>query len=445
MKIWLVWATNVWKSTLFNRLIWQFRAIVTDIHWTTRDILHHQTKFEDVGDVIFLDSPGLQEFQEERKFIRKIVDEADLILFVIDDKAWITAKEQAIFGYIIEKWKKNNTILVINKIDMKYKENETDLAISDYYSLGFDKIIWISAKKWRNVDQLKQLIATSYMLYAKSHKKEKHKAWSIQHPANFISLAILGKPNAGKSTLLNTLVGKPLSKVENIPWTTRDYVTWSFFRWTQKYNVYDTAGIKKKWSMHGIEKIAYDKTLDMIKYIRPTIIFIIDATLWITHRDMTILQEINNQALPIICLLNKIDLLKETQVRLINTKIQAFLDFAKYIPIVPISAKTWQGIPALFKMLWNIKNESSRRIDTNKLNKIISSEFISRPPRFPQNKICKIFYITQTDINAPTFVAFVNHKSRANFAFKRWIENTIRKHFGFVWTPIVIRFKERRE
>jgi GTP-binding protein len=119
------------------------------------------------------------------------------------------------------------------------------------------------------------------------------------------------------------------------------------------------------------------------------------------------------------------------------------LDFAKYIPILPLIAKTWEHKDELFAKVKLLYWEASKRIETNVLNKLIATEYITRPPRFPKNKICKILYITQVDINAPTFLVFVNHKSRANFAFKKWIDNSIRKHFEFTWVPLVIRFKER--
>lgn len=121
------------------------------------------------------------------------------------------------------------------------------------------------------------------------------------------------------------------------------------------------------------------------------------------------------------------------------------MDFAKYIPMLPMSAKTGKGTEDIFKFVKNIRKEAEKRIPTTQLNKVISTEFFQRPPRFPKNKICKIMYMTQVDINAPTFMVFVNHKTRANFSFKKWIENTLRKHFGFVGTPLVIRFKDRRE
>ena len=155
MKIGLIWATNAGKSTLFNRLIGQFRAIVTDIHWTTTDIIVHQMEVDNLWKITFFDSPGLLDFSDEVPFIEKIVKESDLLLFVIDDTVWITAKDEHILSLIMDNNKWKQTILVVNKLDVKWKVNELDLAISDYYWLGIEKVIGISAKKERNISELK--------------------------------------------------------------------------------------------------------------------------------------------------------------------------------------------------------------------------------------------------------------------------------------------------
>lgn len=436
-QIWLVWATNVWKSTLFNRLIWQFRAIVTDIPGTTTDIIFHDIHVDKIGDVRFADSPGLIEFEEERSYITKIIDDSDLVFFVIDDSVWITAKEQKIYWYIMDANKRKKTVLIVNKLDINYKSNEIDLAVSDYYDLWIEKIIWVSAKKELNITEVEDFIIGYF--------KDKDGKTENVKKDNPIWIAIIWKPNVWKSTLLNTLVWKKLSKVEDYLWTTRDYITWEFQLEWKKYKIYDTAWIRKKWSIHGIEKIAYDKIKWMLEYARPAVVFMIDWVEWVTHRDMTLLSEINNLALPIIFAVNKMDLLDSTQKKIIQKKVQWHLDFAKYIPIVPIVATEWTWVKQMINMVSNIKKEAEKRIDTNELNKTINNEMLQRPPRFPKNKICKMYYITQVDINAPTFLAFVNKKERANFAFKKWIENSIRKNFGFVGTPIVIRFKERNE
>ncbi|HRX63903.1 MAG TPA: ribosome biogenesis GTPase Der [Candidatus Absconditabacterales bacterium] len=436
-QIGLVGATNVGKSTLFNRLIGQFRAIVTDIPGTTIDILYHEIKIDNIGKIRFADSPGLEEFDVERLFIQKIIDESDLILFLIDDTVGITAKEQRIYSYIMEQNKGDKTLLVINKLDINYKSQETDLAISDYYDLGIKNIVGISAKKELNLLEVSDFIQDYFKDKESTHDEDDDK--------KPIGIAIIGKPNVGKSTLLNTLVGKELSKVEDYLGTTRDYITGDFNFEGKKYKVYDTAGLRKKGSIHGIEKIAYDKIKGMLEYSRPLVLFMIDGEQGVTHRDMTLLAEINNLALPIIIIVNKMDLLDSKQKKIIQQRVQAHLDFAKYIPIIPIVATQGKGIKDMMRMVDKIYLESSRRIETNELNKAITTDMNKRPPRFPKNKICKLYYITQIDINAPTFVAFINKKNRANFAFKKWIENTIRNHFGFIGTPIVIRFKERSD
>jgi len=439
-KIGLVWSTNVWKSTLFNRLIWQFRAIVTDIPGTTVDIIYHEMEINGIWKVVFGDSPWLLEFDQEWIFIKKIIDESDLILFVIDDTVGITAKEQSIYSYIMEQSKWKQTLLVVNKLDVNYKPNQIDLAIADYYELWIENVIWISAKAELNITEVEDFIMKYFKNKENIANEEQEEDDDEEKP---IPIAIIWKPNVWKSTLLNFLVWKELAKVEDYLWTTRDYITWDFeYQW-QKYRVYDTAWLRKKWSIHWIEKIAYDKIKWMLEYVRPCIIFMIDGAEWVTHRDMTLLAEINNLALPIMVAVNKMDLLDSKQKKQIQLSVQANLDYAKYIPIVPIVAKEWKWVNVMLDMLGNIISEAEKRIDTNELNKVINAEMIKRPPRFPKNKICKLYYITQIDINAPTFVAFINKKDRANFAFKKWIENSIRNNFWFIWTPIVIRFKEK--
>lgn len=443
LRIGLVGATNVGKSTLFNRVIGQFRAIVTDIPGTTTDIIRHQTHIADVGQIEFLDSPGLMDFKEERPFIQYIVDHSDIILFVIDDSVWFTSKEQDIFSHIMRTGKKNSVILVANKLDINRKEKDYGTAIAEYYKKWFPIVLGVSALKEIAVSQVQKAIQstidTSPALQEKLTKEEKK--------ASAISFAIVGKPNAGKSTLLNTFVGEYISKVEDKSGTTRDYISTDFVYEWQQFTIFDTAGIKRKGHMRGIEKIAYTKTKEMLKFVRPTVLFMIDATEGITHRDLTLIKEVYNLALPMIVCVNKMDLLDKKQKDYIMKQTQAKLDFASYVPIVPLVATSGDGIPNIMKMVKAITKEAYRRIDTGELNRAITKDMISRPPRFPKNKICKILYTTQVDVNAPTFVVFVNYVARANFAFKKWIENTIRKYYGFVWVPLVIRFKarERRE
>ena len=439
MKIWLVWATNVWKSTLFNRLIGQFRAIVTDIPGTTTDIIQHKVE-TDNWVYTFFDSPGLLDFTEELEYIEQIIKESDLLLFLIDDSVWITAKEHYILELIRKEKKQDSTILIINKLDIKRKESETEMAISDYFTLWLSSVIGVSAKKERNLSTIENQINSFYNKRKKTHKNEEETVEPFR-----IWLAILWKPNAGKSTLLNTLVWKPLAKVADVAWTTRDYVAGNFSWKGRDYVAYDTAWIKKRWKIHWIEKIAYDKTKAMLEFVRPVVIFMVDCTQWITHRDMTLLQEVHQLALPMIFVLNKVDQVNPKAIDAMIKNTQTYLDFAKYLPIVPMIAIKWEWIDDVMKFVSILQKENTKRIATRDLNEALQHEMIQRPPRFPKNKICKILYATQIAVDAPTFIVFVNHKARANFAFKKWVENSIRKNFWFIGVPIVIKYRNRWE
>lgn len=443
LSIGLVWATNVGKSTLFNRLIKQYRAIVTNIAGTTTDIVRQTTEIKWLGKVSIVDSPGLLNFTDERAFIQQIIDEEDLLLFVIDDSVGITAKEQHIFSYIMENNKKKNTLLIVNKLDVNHKEKEYDLALWEYYSLGFEHIIGISAKKEKNIEEVVEKIHKIVEIWAvntkilESNNEEDH---SIDK--NSLKLAIVGKPNAGKSTLINTITNQYLAKVEDKAGTTRDYIVGEFERKGQHFIIYDTAGIKKKGKTHGIERIAYEKIKKMLNFVRPIVVFMIDISIGISHRDLTLLSEIEHMGLPLIIGLNKIDLLEEKQKNILQS-IKTHLKIAKYIPVVPLSALQWDGKERLLNMVSTVHTENIKRIDTNELNSMISHEWLQRPPRFAKNKVCKILYITQIDIDAPTFMIFVNHSKRINFALKRWIENSIRKYYHFKGVPLILKFKDR--
>lgn len=440
LKIGLVWATNVGKSTLFNRLIKQFRAIVTDIPGTTTDVIKHETIIDEIGKVFFCDSPGLLTFKDEFPIIQNIIDDCDLVLFVIDDEVGITAKENAIFEYIMEKNKKSKTILVVNKLDVNYKTHEVDLAISDYYSLWFENIVGISAKNGNNLELLQFEITEFFKKQGIKAKPE-----DLVEDKDFIPIAIFGKPNSGKSTLLNTLVWEELAKVKDEMGTTRDYITGNFVYNGKKYRLFDTAWLRKKGRIHGIEKIAYDKIKAMLEHIRPVVVFMVDISQWLTQRDFTLMAEVQRLWLSMLLIANKADLFDSRQVKAALKVLEYDMKIWKHIPIIPMVATTWKGTDVLMKMINWIYKESRKRIDTWELNKAISKEWISRPPRFPKNKVCKIFYISQIQVDAPTFMVFVNHMNRVNFALKRWLENSIRNYFGFVWVPVILKFKEREK
>lgn len=437
MKVWLVWAANVGKSTLFNRLIGTYRAIVTNIAWTTRELLRDFSQWEEMKWVEVIDSPGLLDFAEELEFIHAIIEESDQLFFVVDGKMGIGAREQQIAAMIIAAGKKEKTVLVVNKLEWHLSDKKYSLALADFYVLGFEEVVGVSAKEWENIDVLLELIQQAM--------KQRGKKADVRRD-DAVEIAIVGKPNAGKSTLMNYLAKKTVSHVSDRPGTTLDYLVTDMHLGKHLFRLYDTAGIRRAAKASELERIAWTKTFKMIDYVRPIVVMLIDMSETISHMDLKIIGEMIEHNVPIVVALNKIDLItnakeKKQKIDMVN----AYMNIAKWIPIVQISGQTGEGIQALFGVIKKIHIQQFRRISTAEINKIVSTAFIKTPPRFPKNKICKLYYMTQVDVNPPTFVCFINSLERQNFAFAKWIDNTLRRGFGFMWVPLAITFKEKSD
>lgn len=340
MKIGLVGATNVGKSTLFNRLLGSYRAIVTDIHGTTRELLRDRSILEELTGVEIIDSPGLDNFDAEIPYIQKIIDEADILLFVIDGRKGMTAKEEKINEMILVSGRKEKTIAVINKLEGNFVEKKYTLAMADYYGLGYTETIGISAKHGENLDSLLDEIH----VIAKKYKLRDQKTSSQQLAANHneINIAIVGKPNAGKSSLLNHLAKEKVAHVDEKPGTTLDYIVTDITIGSQTFRMYDTAGIRRGAKAAQLEKIAWEKTFKMIEFVRPIVVMMIDITESITHMDMKIIGDMIRHNVPIVLVLNKIDLVDKKELEQKMALIMKYLEMAKWIPIIPISAQTGQ-------------------------------------------------------------------------------------------------------
>lgn len=436
MKIWLVWRVNVWKSTIFNRLLWTYRAIVTDVSGTTREIIAEKISFDDDKDCILMDSPWLNDFTEEIKFIETIIMDCDVIIFIVDAKDGIMSNDYKIKELIINHWKKDKTMIVVNKLDSKVYHKDYELLIADFYSLWFPDIIWVSAKQWDGMWDLEDKIIG----FAESKWLNFEKIETI---IDYTPITIVWRPNVGKSTLLNKLSWEYISQVKEEAGTTLDYMISDITFKNKKYRLFDTVWIRKRWKVKWLEKIAYDKTLSMVKFVRPVLILLIDLIEGVTHRDLSLVGEFVQLNLPVIVWVNKIDEFEKDIAGKMLKKIGQFLDFAKWIPIIPISAKEWIWLPDLLSFTDKIWIENNKRVSTWDLNKALNKAWIETPPRFPKNKVCRFYYATQIEINPPRFKIFINAEDKLNFAFKKWLDNTIRKSFGFVWVPIVFDFEEK--
>ena len=453
MKIGFVWETNAGKSTLFNKFFWNFRAIVSDVAGTTRENIQEYIPWETEEDLqkikeswdtsnyqeklkkaIITDSPGLDSFQKEWPYIQKIIDDSDIIVFTVDWKWNITENIQKIADYIRKSGKEDKTILAVNKIDTT-NPTQVNLALADWYSLGFDNVIWISAKHNYNLWELKEKI---------EELRKKHNIPLIENkPDNKIPVTFVWRINVGKSTLFNSVIWKDFSKVSPEWWTTLDYLTYPVKIWNQEFEIIDTAWFRRKWKIHWLEKIAIKDKLEwMLKKKKPVIVVLFDISEGVTHRDMTVLWEMLEKWLPVVVALNKIDDVDEETLKQYKRDLKNWMRFAPWIPIVMISGKEKKWIKKLFDMVKMVYHNWQILIPTSKLNNLIQTAYIKNPPRFAKNKIVKVKYITQDKDQPNRFIVFVNDKEKVNFAFKKWLENVIRKEYGFFWIPLKFEFRD---
>lgn len=437
MKIGFVWETNAWKSTLFNKFFWSFRAIVSDISWTTRENIHEKIRRNDDWDYASIyDSPWLDAFSKEFEYIKQIIDTCDIVVFVIDGRGGINENINSIANHIRKSWKSKKTILAVNKIDTT-SPSKINLALSEFYVLGFENMIAISAKNNFHLVELKEKITEIW----KDHSVE---FWEKENKN--ITFSLLWRVNVWKSTLFNALIWKEWSKVSSEAWTTLDYMSYIVEHSWKKYEIVDTAWFRRRWKIHWIEKIAVlDKLKWMLSYKKPIIVILFDISEWITHRDMTVLWEMLEKNLPIIVALNKIDNISEEILKNYKKELKNWMRFAPWIPIVMISWLEKKWFKELFKMIDMVANQNKIKISTWKLNDLIQTSFISNPPKLPKNTIVKVKYAIQDKENSNRFIVFVNRKNKINFAFKKWLENIIRSEYWFFWTPLIFEFRDSKK
>ena len=452
MKIGFVWETNAWKSTLFNRFLWQFRAIVSDVPGTTRENIQEYIDWETEEDLknaqenwkywnlkkaIIIDSPWLDSFQKEFPYIKKIIDDSDIVVLTVDWKGSITSNIEQIADYIRKIWKEDKTIVAVNKIDTA-NPTKIQLALADWYWLGFKNVIGISAKHKINLDDLKEKI---------EELRKKHWIKLIEKIDNdAIPVTFVWRINVGKSTLFNSIIWKDFSKVSPEWWTTLDYLTYLVEKNWTKYEIIDTAWFRRKWKIHWLEKIAVkDKLENMLSIKKPVIVVIFDVSEWVTHRDMTVLGEMLKKWLPVVVAFNKIDAVDNEVLKQYKKDLRNWMKFAPWIPIVMISWKEKKWLNELFKMIKMVYENSNISIPTSKLNNLIHTAFLKNPPRFAKNKVVKVKYITQDKDKPNRFIVFVNDKEKVNFAFKKWLENVIRREYWFFWIPLEFDFREDKD
>ena len=428
----LVGRPNVGKSTLFNRLVGTRVAIIEDIPGITRDRIYGDVKF---GDYSFhlIDTGGIdisnEKFNDEIKIQAEIaIEEADVIVFVVDAKEGITTNDLVVRDMLLKSNKK--IIVAINKIDSKLASNN----IYDFYELGFDNYINISSEQNEGIYELLTEITSDF--------KE-----VTEEDNDVIKFSVIGRPNVGKSSLVNAILNEERVIVSPIAGTTRDAIDTPFTYHNEKFVVIDTAGMRKKGKVYEtVEKYSLLRSMKAIDR-SDVCLLVIDAESGIIEHDKHIAGYAIEAGKPIIIVVNKWDVIedKDEQMKKFTKDIRNNFQFMPYAPIVYLSAKTRKRLHTLMPQVIKVYQNSTKFIATNLINDCIKDAYnLNLPPSY-KGKRLKIYFCNQASINPPTFNIQVNSKGLVHFSYQRYLENKIRESFDFEGTPIVIQFKNKGE
>lgn len=429
----LIGRPNTGKSSLFNRLVNEKKAIVADTPGVTRDRLYGVVDYKNKS-FSLIDTGGIDlenaTFNENIRMQAELaMDEADVIVFVVDGREDITTNDLAVRDMLLRSNKK--IIVALNKIDDERHEDN----IYNYYELGFSNIITISAEHKRHINELLDLITEDFPLYS-----------TIPNDA-LIRFSIIGRPNVGKSSLVNAILGEERQIVSDVAGTTRDSADSKFTYEKNDYLVIDTAGMRKKGKVYEqIEKYSLIRSLKAIERSDVCVI-VIDANTGIIEHDKHIVSYALEAGKAIVIVVNKWDVIenKDQEIKNWKKKISNEFQFIPYAPIVFLSAKTKSRIHTLMPAIIKAYESYTKEIKTSLLNDIIRDAVALHDAPSYKGRRLKIYFVNQTDTRPPKFVFHVNSKSLVHFSYERYLENKIRESIDLEGTPIIMQFKNRDE
>ncbi len=443
----LVGRPNVGKSTLFNRLIGQKRAIVEDKPGTTRDRIYGETTWND-REFIVVDTGGLEVIprtrdgrfkarplaEDSRDFIQEMqrqasaaIQEADVIVLLTDVVDGVTPADRQVAELL--RAQKKPVILAVNKVDNKRRETDA-LA---FYELGLGTPIPISALHGTGTGDLLDAIVNALPPVSDVEEEEEEG----------IHVAIVGRPNVGKSTLLNALARSERAIVSPVAGTTRDVVD-TEVEWEEKRFIFlDTAGIRRRGRIErGVEYYSVLRAMRAIER-SDVVLLLIDATEGVTAQDTHIAGYALDRFRSIIIVVNKWDLVEKDAHTMVEytRRIRHELNFIDFAPIVFISAKTGQRVSRIFPLVEHVYNERFVRLPTSKLNRVVQAALMAHTPPMKGTRQLRLYYVTQPAVDPPTFVFFVNDAELVHFSYQRYLENKIREQHPYDGTPLRLIFK----
>lgn len=428
----IVGRPNVGKSTIFNRIIGERLSIVEDTPGVTRDRIYAKANWL-TKDFRLIDTGGIQvenaTFQEEiRVQVDIAIDEADVILFVVNGKDGVTDDDRFIARMLRNTSKP--IICAVNKTDNQDQVH----GIYDFYSLGLDEIIPVSGVHGIGIGDVLDSIISKFP------KK------TVKDKEGQIKFAIIGRPNVGKSSLVNAILNQERVIVSDIEGTTRDAIDTVFRNEGKDYVVIDTAGIRKRGKVYeNIEKYAVLRAMQAIERA-DVILFVIDGLSGIREQDKHVAGYAHEAGKPILIVYNKWDVITkdESSMIRITEQIRSEFVYLSFAPIIFVSAKTKQRVNQLIPLINRLYDYSNLRIQTSILNEVIMDAQLVTPPPSHQGQRLKILYAAQVSVAPPTIVLFVNDPKLLHFSYRRYLENRLREAFVFEGTPIriIARLKE---
>ena len=431
----IVGRPNVGKSTLFNVLAGEKIAIIKDVPGVTRDRIYADCQWRGSTFQV-IDTGGIEPESDDiilkqmRRQAELAMDIADVIVFITDVKAGVTVSDEEV-AQMLRKTKKP-VILVCNKCDRV--GNPPD-ELYEFYNLGLGDPLPISAGKKLGIGELLDEIYDNFGEVTTEIEDDET-----------IRVAVIGKPNAGKSSLINRILGEERVIVSDIAGTTRDAIDSYFENSHGKYIFVDTAGIRRKNKVYDqLEKYSVLKAKSAIEKANVCLIMI-DATEGVTEQDEKIAGLAHETGKGVIIVINKWDLVEKETHTLENYKKQVYdrLSYLTYAPIIFVSTVTGQRVDKLFDMINEVDKQNSQRVPTGLLNDVLADAITITQPPSDKGKRLKVYYMTQVSTRPPTFVIFVNSKELMHFSYVRYIENHLRKQFGFKGTPIHMIIRERK-
>ena len=429
----IVGRPNVGKSTFFNRIVGQRISIVEDTPGVPRDRLYADAEWCGHSFTL-IDTGGLEIKSEDvmwshiRAQAQIAVETADVIVFMLDGKTGLTHEDYEVAAYLRKSRKP--ILLVVNKLD----NNEQHL-LYDFYELGLGEPIGISAGQAKGLgDVLDEIVK----LTGKYETEEKEEA---------LKIAVVGKPNAGKSSLVNKLLGYDRVIVSDIAGTTRDAIDTRIKIGDKEYILIDTAGIRRKRSVEeDLEQYSVMRSLGAVRRADVCLV-VIDSSEELSEQDVKIAGYVHEQGKPSVVVMNKWDVVeKDTYtIEKYNRKLKEELKFMDYFIPTYVSAKTGKRVDNLIKLAERAYENASRRISTGLLNDVLREAILTNEPPSKNGKRLKIYYVTEVSANPPTFVIFVNDDTLMHFSYRRYLENALRRSFDFEGTPVRLIIRNKNE